>query len=181
MVTPQLLLAAPQAAGGYLSPASLYNSLGRWMSTTQVNSSVTLNNVFPDVTGPQNASDQVDYQCLFVYNPDPSSSMVNVYAWIPSSSVVGALGWAVGADTTVASPYNSSFAPQAGYISSPLVAPSTVTGWAQPSATVAGGVQLNPVAPGMVTAFWVQRTATGSPAFAGAQCQVLVTFDILGS
>jgi hypothetical protein len=181
MNSPQLLLAAPQAAGGYLSPASLYNSLGRWLSTTQVNADVPLNNVFPDVTGPQNASQQVDYQCLFVYNPSPSVSLVNVVAWIPSSSVVGALQWAAGADTTVASPYNSTIAPQAGYINSPQVAPSTVTTFVGPSADVSGGAPLNPLAPGMVTALWIRRTAVGSPAFSGARADIQVTYDILGA
>lgn len=174
-----LLLAAPQAPGGYAAPASFYNSLGRWCSTTQLNASVPLNNLFPDLTGPQNAASQVDYQCLFVYNTDTTDTMVNVTAWIPTGSVVGAVEWAVGADTTAASTYNATGSPQAGYITSPTIAPATVTGWAGPSSTVSGGVGLNPLAPGMVTALWIRRTAVDSPAFTGARCGLQVTFDVM--
>lgn len=180
MIPPQLLLSAPQANGGYTAPGTVYNSLGRWCSTTQVNAGTPANNLFPDETGPENANLQTDYQCVFVYNPDPSAALVNVTAWLPQSYILGPLNWAVAADTTPASPYDYTIAPQAGYINSPLVAPSTVTTWAQPSATVSGGAPLNPLAPGMVTAVWIQRTATGSAAYTGAKCMLQVTYDILG-
>lgn len=175
----QLLLAAPQAAGGYLSPGSFYNSLGRWASTTQLNAGVPLNNLFPDATGPQNAAGQVDYQCLFVYNSDTAQTMTNITAWIPSSSVTGALQWAVGVDSTNASTYDYTTAPQAGYISSPTIAPATVPTWAGPSAEVNGGLAMNPLAPGMVSAVWIRRTAVGSPAYSGAGCDLQVTFDVI--
>ena len=175
----QLLLAAPQAAGGYLSPGSVYNSLGRWASTTQLDASVPLNNLFPDLTGPQNAASQVDYQCLFVYNSDTVSTMANVYAWIPSSGVIGAVAWAVGADTTLASAYDATGTPQAGYISAPTIAPSTVPAWYAPSAASSGGAPLPSIAPGEVVAFWVRRTAVNSPAYAGAGFNLQVTFDVM--
>lgn len=175
----QLLLAAPQAASGYTSPGSFYNSLGRWASTTQLNSGVPLNNLFPDETGPMNAASQVDYQCLFVYNSDTTQTMTNMTAWIPSSSVIGALQWAVGVDSTNASPYNHTLVPQAGYISSPTIAPATVSTWAGPSSDVSGGRPMNPLAPGMVSALWIRRTAVGSPAFSGAGCDLQVTFDVI--
>lgn len=174
----QLLLAAPQAAGGYLSPGTVYNSLGRWASTTQLNASVSLNNLFPDLTGPQNAAGQVDYQCLFVYNTDTEATMANVYAWIPSTSVTGAVQWATGADTTVPSGYNVTGNPQAGYISSPTIAPSTVQSWYGPVGQASQGARLMSIGPGEVSAFWVRRTAVNSQAFSGAGFGLQVTFDV---
>lgn len=174
----QLLLAAPAAASGYTAPGSVYNSLGRWCSTTQLNSAVPGNNLFPDITGPQNAAQQVDYQCLFVYNTDNTDTMSSVYAWIPSTTVLGPLLWAVGADTTGVSAYNATVA-QAGYIASPTLAPSTVSAWAGPSTTVSGGVALPAIGPGQVAAFWVRRTATNSPAYTGDTFNIQVTFDVL--
>lgn len=177
----QLLLAAPAASGGYTTPGSVYNSNGRWCSTTQL-STTPLDNLFPDLTGPQNAALQVDYQCLFAYNSDPTDTMTNVQAWLPQAAVqTAAVGWAVGADSNGATPYNQAGAVQAGYISSPTIAPSTVTTWAAPSTTASGGVSLGSIPPGHVAALWIQRTATGysvGPVTAGFNIQI--TFDVTG-
>lgn len=174
----QLLLSAPQAASGYSVPGSIYNSNGRWASTTQLNAAVPLNNLFPDLTGPQNAAGQVDYQCLFVYNTDDVATMTNVIAWIPAASVTGTVEWAVGADTTGATSHNS-ILQQAGLITAPTIAPSTVQGWAGPSAFASGGVQLPVIGPGQVAAAWVRRAAVNSPAFEGAGFDLQVTFDTI--
>lgn len=174
----QLLLSAPQAASGYTSPGSVYNSNGRWVSTTQLNADVALDNLFPDLTGPQNAASQVDYQCLFVFNSDTTTSITNIYAWIPSSSITGPVDWAVGADTTGTSAYNS-FSAQAGYITSPTIVPSTVMTWYAPSLASSGGAAMGTIGPQDVAALWIRRTATNSPAFTGAGFDLQVTFDVV--
>jgi hypothetical protein len=173
----QLLLAAPQAASGYSSPGTVYNSLGKWASTTQVNETVTLNNLFPDTTGPQNAAEMVDYQCLFVYNTDDTSTMTNVYAWVPTSSILGPLEFAVGADSTGVSSYDSGSV-QAGIITQPTLAPGTVSTWYGPSSSASGGAPLGSIGPGQVAAFWVRRTATNSAAYTGDTFDIQVTFDV---
>lgn len=173
-----LLLAAPQAASGYSSPGSVYNSNGRWASTTQLNAGTTLNNLFPDITGPENAASQVDYQALFVYNTDDTDTMTNVFAWIPTSGVLGPLGWAVGADTTGVSAYNATVTPQAGYIAAPTLAPSTVSTFHGPAASASGGAQLPSIGPGQVAALWVRRTAANSAAYTGDTFNLQVTFDV---
>lgn len=172
----QILLAAPQAGSGYSVPGTVYNSRGKWASTTQLNAAVPMNNLFPDLTGPQNAAGQVDYQCLFAYNTDLTTTMKNVFAWIPSSSVVGPVNWAVGADATGATSYNS-ILQQAGLITAPTIAPATVTTWFGPSSAPSGGAQLPNIGPGQVAAFWVRRTAVNSAAFAGDVFNLQVTFD----
>lgn len=172
----QLLLAAPNASAGYSSPGTVYNSNGKWCSTTQLNTATPLNNLFPDLTGPQNAGRQVDYQCLFVYNTDDTDTMINVWAWIPSSSVLGPINWAIGADTTGTTSYNS-IIQQAGYITSPTISPSTVSAWYAPSATASGGAQLTSIGPSQVAAFWIRRTATNSTAYTGDSFEIQVTWD----
>lgn len=178
----QLLLAAPQAAGGYSSPGTVYNSNGRWCSTTQLNSSVTLDNLFPDLTGPQNAASQVDYQCLFVFNTDTDLTLTNVVAWIPASSVLGPVSWAVGVDSTGATAYNADpdSGTQAAYIASPTLAPSTVSAWAGPVSSASSGLSMVSIGPQEVAALWVRRTATNSAAYTGATFGLQVTFDTLG-
>lgn len=175
----QLLLSAPQASSGYSAPGSVYNSLGKWLSTTQLNADVPLNNLFPDTTGSQNAQGMVDYQCVFVFNSNAVTTLTNVYAWIPSSSVLGPLAWAIAADTTGATSYNSVIQ-QAGVITSPTLEPSTVSTWFTPSATAAGGAQLPTIGPGQAAAFWVRRTASNSAAYQGDTFDLQVTFDTLG-
>jgi hypothetical protein len=182
VTTPQLLLAAPAAASGYSAPGVVYNSLGKFASTTQLNADVPLDNLFPDLTGPQNAAQQVDYQALFFYNADTTFTLTNVTAWLPQSAVqTTAVDWAVGADTTLPSLFTSS-TPQAGLITSPLIAPSTVTGFEPPVENLPGGASLGSIAPSHVAAFWIRRTATGftdesgDPVLAGFNIQV--TFDV---
>lgn len=175
----QILLAAPQAAGGHISPGSIYNSTGRWASTTQVNASVALNNLFPDLTGPQNAAGQVDYQCLFVYNTNATETMANVAATIPTASVLGAVQWALGADNTAASAFNGTQNPQAGFISAPTIAPATVTSFFGPAAPPLVSAPMQNIPPGHVAAVWVRRTAVGSPAFSGAGFSLVIKCDVV--
>lgn len=179
--TPQLLLSAPNAASGYSAPGTVYNSLGKFMSTTQLNTAVPLDNLFPDMTGAENAAKGTDYQCLFFYNTDTTYTLTGVTAWLPTTGLqTSAITWAVGADPTGPVPYNSS-SPQAGSITSPWVAP-TVTSWVAPISAVTTstpGATLGSVPPGYVAAFWISRTATdyvnpsGGSVLAGFNLQVI--------
>lgn len=172
----QYLLAAPNASAGYTTAGTVYNSNGNWTSTTQVDLDVPLNNVFPDLTGPQNAAQQVDYQCVFVYNSDTTTAMANAWAWIPTSSVTsGAVLWAVGADPTGVSNYNAT-AEQAVLIANPYAVPAGVT-FAGPSSNFSGGVLLGTIGPRQVFPVWIRRTATGVSA-PSAAFNLQVTFDV---
>jgi len=173
----QYLLAAPNADAGYAVPGTVYNSNGKYASTTQVNSAVAQNNIFPDLTGPQVAAQQVDYQCLFIYNSDPTDAMVNTRVWIPSSSVTSsAATWGLAPDPTGASA-NTSENQQALLIANPTTAPVGITSWAPPSADSSGGISLATINPGQVFAIWLRRTATGVPA-STAGFNLQVTFDV---
>lgn len=160
----QYLLSAPNATTGYSLPGTVYNSNGLFCSTTQVDLSVPKNNLFPDESGPQTAAQQVDYQCVFVYNSNSASTFTGVTVWIPTTSVVSsAINWALGADPTGVTPYQSTAA-QADHISSPYIAPSGVLTWAAPSSSIAGGIFIGDIGPRQVFPVWVRRTATGTPA-----------------
>lgn len=154
----QYLLAAPGASAGNAVAGTVGNSLGKYVSTTQL-SGTPLDNLFPDLTGAQNAANQVDYACVFILNNTASgNSMLNTVVWIPTSSnVTGATTHAVGVDTVAASAKASGSA-QGLLIASATTAPTGVT-FVSPSSTNAGGVALGTIAPGFVRAVWIQRTA----------------------
>jgi len=175
----QFLLSAPSASAGNANAGTVGNSLGNFVSTTQL-SSTALDNLFNDLTGAQNAASQVDYQCVFILNNTASgNSMLNTVAWIPTSgNVTGATLHALGVDTTAASPKASSSA-QALTIANATTAPSGVT-FVNPSGTNSGGVSLGTIPPGYVRAVWIRRTATNSAPLNNDGFTLEVDFDTQG-
>jgi hypothetical protein len=172
----QYLLAAPSASAGYVNAGSVYNSNGLFCSTTQVDLAVSQNNFFPDLTGPQNAAMQVDYQCVFVYNSNTTDTMFTSQVWIPSPTVTSAsVNWAFGADPTGVTSATST-SPQAVLVSSPYVAPSGVTSWSIPSSTVSGSILVGSIGPRQVCPIWIRRSATGNPGNSSFNLQV--TFQV---
>lgn len=173
----QFLLSSPQAGSGYSRAGVPGNSLGLFVSTTQL-SLTTEGNLFTDLSGAQNAADQVDYACLFIFNNNAVNSMINPVAWLPSS-LLGAGNtalFAIAADPTAPSALASGVA-QALVITNPTTAPAGVTTWAGPSSTAAGGVSLPNIPPKSVAAVWIRRTATGTASLNSFVADV--TFDTL--
>jgi len=162
------LLAAPSASAGYATAGTPGSSWGKYMSNSQL-SSTPLDNLFTDITGAQNAAQQVDYACVFILNNTASgNSMLNTVLWLPTSAdVAGGTTVQVAADPTAASVKTSSTA-QAVVITASTNAPAGVSTWvsnvatdpASPSYT--GGIQLGTIPAGSCRAFWVKRTATNS-------------------
>jgi hypothetical protein len=175
----KFLLSAPVASAGYTMPGSPGNSLGIYASTTQLSTaSGGLDNLFTDLTGAENAADQVDYACVFVWNSNGTHDMLTPYAWLPS----GLLGstntatFAVGADPILPSALGSAGAQAVGIANSTL-APSGVTTWAGPSTISSNGIALPNIPAGDVAAVWIRRTANGA---AGLNTFVLdITCDTL--
>lgn len=173
----QFLLSAPNADSGYSLPGSVYNSNGAYCSTTQVDLAVPANNLFPDLTGQQNAGQQVDYQCVFVYNSDDTDAMISTTVWIPANSVTStAVSWAIAADPTAVSNYTTNNV-QALSIANPYIAPSGITSWTGPVSIATSGIQLGTIGPRQVYAFWIRRTASGT-ATANAQFTLQTTWEI---
>ena len=96
------------SAGNSLSsgPAT---SLGGYISTTAIVDN-TINNLFPDITGDQNAGYQVDYRCVFIKNTNASGlALQNSVLWV-TGQVVGGANVLIGADPTAPSVLGSSSA-----------------------------------------------------------------------
>jgi hypothetical protein len=175
-------LSAPSAVAGNTVAGYAGTSWGGYLSTSVLNSNILLDNLFTDITGPQNAGQQVDYACLFIQNNTGSgNSMSNVVAWMPLSQVTG-VGSSIqmGADPTGITAINSNTA-QAVSITSSIIAPAGVTTWVVPTNTTpispsfTNGLQLGTLSPGQCVAVWLKRTALNSvsPSLTAVQIQTM--------
>lgn len=177
-------LSAPNANAGNVVAGYAGTSWGGWLSTSVLNLSTTLDNLFIDITGAQNAAGQVDYACLFIQNNTSSgNAMVGTIAWLPLSQFTGAGSTIqMGADPTGITAINSG-SPQAVTITSSVIAPAGVTSWVVPTNTTpsspsfTNGLQLGTIAPTQCVAVWIQRTATNSAAPSLTNLQVQLNFS----
>jgi len=161
-------LSAPGASAGNTVSGTAGNSWGNYISTTQI-SNTPLDNLFTDITGAQNAAQQVDYACIFIQNNTSSgNSMLNTVAWLPLSlSVAGGANVQVAADTFAASSIGTS-SQQAVKITANTNAPAGVSGWVSPTSSppvfpsYTNGIFLGTISPGQCIAVWIKRIATNS-------------------
>src|SRR6185503_14905295 len=128
-------------------------------------------------SGAQNAADQVDYACVFIFNSNQTHSMLNPVAWLPTSLLGpgNTVAFAIGADPTPPSALGSTL-PQAAVIVNPTTAPAGVPAWAAPSSSP-GGVALPNIPASSVQAVWIRRTANGAASTNSVTLDV--TFDTL--
>jgi hypothetical protein len=137
-------------------------SRGRYVSNTVLPDG-GMNNLFPDITGDENAAQNVDYQCVFVHNAHPTLTLKSARAWI-ASQVPGGSEAAIAVDNIGAKALGSTDA-QAGEIANKDQQPPA-TGAYSSATTKAGGIALGDLGPGTVRAIWVRRTAANSGATA---------------
>jgi hypothetical protein len=179
-------LSAPGASTGNTVSGTAGNSWGNYISTTQL-SNTPLDNLFTDITGAENAAEQVDYACVFIHNNTSSgNSMLNTVAWLPLSLfVTGGANIALAADTYSASAIGTS-SQQAVKITANTNAPSGVSGWVSPVNTApsypsyTNGIQLGTIAPGYCIAVWVRRSATNSAPVNNDGFTLEIDFDSQG-
>lgn len=69
------------SAGNSLAQSDPNASLGKYISTTDIADN-TLNNLFDNVTGDENALGDVEYRCVFFYNAHGSLSLETPKVWI---------------------------------------------------------------------------------------------------
>jgi hypothetical protein len=86
-------------------------SLGGYISTSAITDN-TINNLFPDITGDQNAGYQVDYRCVFLKNTNGSGLALQASVLWVTGQVAGGANVLIGVDPTPASALGSS-SPQA--------------------------------------------------------------------
>lgn len=161
-------------AAGNSTAGTAPGSLGKYISTTQI-TDATLNNLFDDVTGDENAASNVDYACYFVHNNHATLTWQNVVAWL-SAEVAGGASTAIGVDSTAASAIGSASA-QAVSVANDLTAPASVS-FTSPT-TKGAGISIGSIPPGQCRAIWVRRTAANTAALASDGVTVRFEGDTL--
>ena len=146
-------------AAGNSTAGTAGGSLGKYISTTAITTS-TLNNLFDDVTGDENAASDVEYRCFFIHNAHATLTLKNTVIWL-SAEVAGGTDAAISIDTTVASAIGDSSA-QAKQVADESTAPGTQT-FTAPT-TKGTGLAVGDILAGYCRAVWVERTATDSAA-----------------
>lgn len=140
------------------------DSYGGFMSSTQV-TAATLNNLFDDVTGAENAASAiVDYRCLFFHNAHASLSLTNTRVYMLSETA-GGVSVAMALDSTGITARNSASA-QALRPASETTAPAGPLTFVTTPVSYATGLTpgAGTVANGQCFAVWLRRTSAASAA-----------------
>lgn len=143
------------AAAGNTTAGTPAGSLGDQVSTTQL-TDATLNNLFDDVTGAENAASDVEYRCIFVHNAHATLTLQNATVQVLSQTVGGA-SVDIATDN-IGNVALGSGSAQAAVIADENTAPTGV------SAFGAGPLSIGDLGPGQVRGVWVRRTAANSAA-----------------
>lgn len=152
-------LSITTGAAGNAATSTAAGSLGKYISTSTI-PDATLNALFDDISGAENAASTVDYRCIFIHNSNAANALQNAVIWL-SAEVAGGASIAIGVDPTAASAIGSASA-QAVQIANETTAPAGVTFTAP---TTAGtGLSLGSIPSGSCKAVWFRRTAANSAA-----------------
>jgi len=160
------------SAGNSLSGTAA-GSLGKYISTTQI-TDATLNNLFDDITGDENAASTVDYRCIFIHNSHASLTLQNAVIWI-SSEVSGGASIAFAIDNAAASAIGASSA-QADSITNETTAPSSVGSFST-ATSKATGLSIGSISAGSCRAIWLKRTAANTSAVASDGATIKIEGD----
>lgn len=147
------------AAAGNTTAGTAAGSLGDQISTTQI-TDASLNNLFDDITGDENAASEAEYRGYFVHNAHATLSWQNVVVWL-SAEVAGGAVAAISVDTTGITALGAGTA-QMKTIADENTAPATQT-FSSPT-TKATGLTVGTIAAGSVQGLWVRRTAANTAA-----------------
>jgi hypothetical protein len=149
------------SGNGFTTAGSAAASLGKNISTTEITDN-TLNNLFDDVSGDENAASDVEYRCIFVHNGHATLTWTSVVAWL-SAEVAGGAAIAIAKDDIGATDKDSTD-DQAATIADEGADPSASTGDWSTATSKATGVALGDLAPDECIAIWVRRTAANTVA-----------------
>lgn len=180
------MLSAPGATSGNSVSGTPGDSWGNYMSSSAL-SSTPLDNLFPDITGAENAADQVDYACVFILNNTSSgNSMLNTVAWLPSSLYVSGGATVQLAGDPIAASAKATSSQQAVKITASTNAPAGVSGWVSPTGTAptspsyTNGIQLGTIAPAFCCAVWIKRSAANTAPVNNDGFTIEIDFDTQG-
>lgn len=150
------------AAGNTVVGTAITTALGKYISQTAW-AGGTINDLFDNISGAENAASTVDYRCIFIHNNNASNPLENAVVWL-SAEVAGGAAIAIGADTTAASVIGSASA-QALTVANETTAPAGVT-FTSPT-TFGTGISLGTIPAGQCKALWFRRTAANTTALSG--------------
>lgn len=156
----KLKLSIKTGSAGHASAQADPNaSLGKYISTTEVNSGTPLNNLFDNVSGAENTAGTPDYRGVVIHNDDTSNrTITNVVAFL-ASEVAGGAVVAIGVDPAAASALTNASA-QMAEIANETTAPAGVT-FTSPT-TAGAGVSLGTLTSDQVRGLWIRRTPQGT-------------------
>jgi hypothetical protein len=147
------------AAGNSTAYGGVDTGLGKYATSNDL-ADATLNAMFSDATGAENAASTIHYQCQFIYNANGANALQSPFAWL-SAEVAGGATIAIGADTTATSAVGA--APAQGLtIANRTTAPAGVT-FSAPT-TFGTGVALSSIPAGNVKGLWYRRTLANTAA-----------------
>jgi len=155
------------------------NSLGKYISTTQLSSGV-LHDLFAAMTGDENASSGVvDYRLIFVANRTASSGYVmqNPVMWL-QTELSGYSYTQIALDITQPSSISSATA-QADSITTRVVAPTLIGNWNSGTAKTGAnsGLYLPNIASGYAQGIWIRRASQNSAAVNSDYSSYVVSAD----
>jgi hypothetical protein len=148
------------AAGNSTAYGGVDTGLGKYVTNNNL-ADATINAMFSDATGAENAASTIHYQCMFIYNANGANAYQSVAAWL-SAEVAGGASIALAADSTAASAVGSAGA-QALQIANRTTAPAGPLTFTSPT-TFASGVALGTIPSGQVKGLWVRRTLANTAA-----------------
>lgn len=162
------------AAAGNTTASSAAASLGDQISTTPW-AGGSLNDLFDDISGAENAASTVDYRGLFIHNSNANNTLENPVIYI-SSEVAGGASIALAVDNTAASAIGSA-STQMTTIANELTSPGAGAGSFSSPTTSGTGLALGNIPVGNCKGFWVRRTAANSAALSADGVTIAVTGD----
>lgn len=148
------------SAGNSVAFGGVDTSLGKYIANNNL-ADATLNSLFSDATGAENAASTVHYQCVFIYNSNASNAYQNAVVWV-SGDPAGGAEVAIAVDSTAASAVGSASA-QALQIANRTTAPAGPLTFSKPT-TQGTGLSLGNIPAGQVKAIWIRRTLANTAA-----------------
>lgn len=161
------------AAAGNTTASSAAASLGDQISTTAW-AGGSLNDLFDNISGAENAASTVDYRCVFIHNNNGANTLESPTVYL-SAETAGGASITIAIDNLAASAIGAASA-QAAVIGAETTAPSGVGAFSAPT-TAGTGLALSNLAVGNCRAVWVRRTAANTAALTGDGVTLAVTGD----
>jgi hypothetical protein len=161
------------AAAGNTTGSAAATSLGDQISTTAW-AGGSLNDLFDDISGAENAASTIDYRCIFIHNNNGANTLQNSVIYI-SAETAGGASVAVAIDNIAASAIGSG-STQAATIANETTTPSGVGTFSSPT-TAGTGLSLGNIPIAQCRAYWVKRTAANSAALSADGCTIACTGD----